>query len=221
VGIKLGRWHEIQTTASLRRELLHAPDDVLAAVGRVAICSASIEDLMHSLFWKYVEIPYEVATVITGDQKPTRLAEDIVKIAAAQNEEPDRVQDLRDLFADFKELNEKRNQVVHWMWHRPRQWKRGRKHWLVPPFYKPKKSPIPFTVKQINALADDLAWIEQRMRVHVLDEDEFERERKELSFMAHVFVPAPWLDKHRKSKRIRSPRARPGEKWVRRKSALF
>jgi hypothetical protein len=99
------------------------PDDVLAAVGRVAITSASIEDLMHSLFWKYVEVPTDVATIITGDQKPTRLSEDIIKIAAALGEDPDRVQDLRDLFADFKELNEKRNQCVHWMWHRPRQWK--------------------------------------------------------------------------------------------------
>jgi hypothetical protein len=164
------------------------PDDVLAAVGRVAITSASIEDLMHALFWKYVEVPSEVATIITGDQKPTRLSEDIVKIAAAVDEEPDRVQDLRDLFADFKELNEKRNQCIHWMWHQPRQWKRGRKHWLKPPSYKPKRSPIPFTVKQINALADDLAWIELRMRVHLLDEEEFERKRKELRFMAHVAV---------------------------------
>jgi hypothetical protein len=197
------------------------PDDLLAAVGRVAINSASIEDLMHSLYWKYVEVPPEVAAIITGDQKSTRLSEDIVKVAVALDEDPDRVQDLRDLFADFKELNEKRNQCIHWMWHRPRQWKRGRKHWLKPPSYKPKRSPIPFTVKQINALADDLAWIELRMRVHLLDEEEFEKERKELRFMAHVAVPAPWLDKHRKLGPIRWPPWRPGKKWVRRKSALL
>jgi hypothetical protein len=222
-GTKLGHWHgmKYKRPRGFEESSYTPPDDVLAAVGRVAITSASIEDLMHSLFWKYVEVPTDVATIITGDQKPTRLSEDIIKIAAALGEDPDRVQDLRDLFADFKELNEKRNQCVHWMWHRPRQWKRGRKHWLAPPIYKPKRSPIPFTVEQINALADDLAWIELRMRVHLLDDEEFERERKELRFAAHVMVPAPWLDKHRKSKRIRWPRARPGQKWVRRKSALW
>lgn len=201
--------------------LYKPPDDVLAAIGRVAVVSASIEDLMHGLFWKYVEVPTDVAVIITGDQKPTRLAEDIIKIAAALYEDPDRVQDLRDLFSDLKELNEKRNQCVHWMWHQPRQWKRGRRHWLVPPNYKPNRSPVPFTAKQINGLADDLAWVELRMRVHMLDDEEFERERRELSFAAHLMVPAPWIDKDRKSKRIRWPRARPGQKWVRRKSALW
>jgi hypothetical protein len=79
---------------------------------------------MHSLSWRYVEVPSDVATIITGDQKPTGLAEDIIKIATALDEDADRVQDLRGLFADFKELNEKRNQCVHWMWSPPRQWKR-------------------------------------------------------------------------------------------------
>ena len=123
------------------------PDNVLAAIGRVASISASIEDLMHSLFRKYVEVPTDVASIIAGDQKPTRLAEDILKIAVALDEDPDRVQDLRHLFADFKELNEKRNQCVHWMWHPPRQRERGKKHLLIPPNYKPKRSPIPLDRK--------------------------------------------------------------------------
>jgi len=181
------------------------PDEVLATIGRIALVAASIEDIIHSIFWRYADVGDSVGQILTGDEKPPRLAEDILKMAIAVEEDPERIEDMRSLFSDFKELNEKRNQCIHWIWYPPRVYrkKRGDTHWVRPPSYKGRRSPISFTPRQLSALACDFEWVELRMRSHAMDEEEFEHEREEADIAAHIVVPAPWLDKHRKPGPIR------------------
>jgi hypothetical protein len=45
-----------------------------------------------------------------------------------------------------------------------------------------------FTVKQIENLADDLAWIKVRLAAHEASEAEIRKQRTE-------YPPTPWLDK--------------------------
>lgn len=181
-------------------------DDVLRAIGRVAVVSASIEDIIHFIYWRYVDTTWEIAPILTTGEKPSRLTEDILKMAIAVDEDPGRIQDLRDLFADFRELNEKRNKCIHWLWH----WPKGKnkfKHELVPPFHQSTRKPVGFTVKQINALADDLAWVEQRMHMHALSEEDFEEKRAMTGRRwSKIVAPAPWLDKPLKPNPKRLPR---------------
>jgi hypothetical protein len=180
------------------------PNDVLAEIGRIALTCGSVEDILHSIYWRYLDTAYEIAQLITADEKPSRLAEDILKMAAAIDEEPERIDDMRALFGDFKELSEIRNKCLHWIWHRPRQSKRGQKHWLHPPSYKRNRKAVPFTVKQLKKVNLDLGWIELRMRTHAMSEEEFEQARDDCDpQIVHLIVPAPWLDRQRKSKRVR------------------
>ena len=175
-------------------------DDVLKAIGRIAATSAGIEDILHAIYWRFAEVPWSVAPIITGDQKPSRLAQDIIKMAVTYEEDEAIIQDLRDLFADYRELSEKRNKCVHWVWQSPHR-KDGKRHYLNPPAHQQKKQPVAFTAKELERLADDLVWVQARMRTHALTEDEFEEERKSWGPYKHIGCPAPWLDKHRKHSR--------------------
>jgi len=197
----------------------HPPDDVLAEIGQIALTCGSIEDILHGIYWRYLDTSDEIGRLITGDEKPSRLGEDILKIAAVIDEDPERIEDMRVLFADFKELSEIRNKCLHWIWSPPRQRsKNGRKHWLHPPSYKNRK-PVPFTVKQLKTVNLDLNWVELRMRTHLMSEEEFEQEREDCDpQLRHLVVPAPWLDKHRKSTRVRWERIMPaGARYRRRR----
>jgi hypothetical protein len=71
------------------------PNTVLQAIGRIAVICASIEDMLHVIHWRYVETSWDIAPILTGDIRPSRLMDDIVRIAVAANEEPARVADLR------------------------------------------------------------------------------------------------------------------------------
>jgi hypothetical protein len=188
-------------------------------IGQIALACGSIEDILHGIYWRYLETSDEIGQLVTGDEKPSRLGEDILKIAAVIGEDPERIEDMRVLFADFKELSEIRNKCLHWIWHRPRQWKRGQRHWLHPPSYKKNRKAAPFTVKQLKKINLDLNWVELRMRTHMMSEEEFEQEREDCDpQIVHLVVPAPWLDKHRKSKRVRWERIMPrGGKYRRRR----
>lgn len=169
------------------------PDDVLKAIGKIAVNCASIEDILHSIHWRYLEIPFDVGPILTADLKPSRLMDDIIKIAVEFGEDEDRVQDLKALFADYRELSEQRNKCMHWLWAQPV--KKSRRHRLYPPNYKRGKLDVHFDIKELNRLADDLVWVEARMRTHALTDDEFEQERKLSGRYKHGLVPAPWLDK--------------------------
>jgi hypothetical protein len=167
------------------------PNTVLQAIGRIAVICASIEDMLHVIHWRYVETSWDIAPILTGDIRPSRLMDDIVRIAVAANEEPARVADLKDLFADYRELSEQRNKCMHWLWYHPKQ----RRHILMPPSHREGRPPVSFTSKELNAVADDLVWIEARVRSHALDDEDFEKERKAFGWYARYAVPAPWLDR--------------------------
>jgi hypothetical protein len=81
------------------------PDDVLKALGRVAAVSAGIEDQLHALYWKMLGVKDEAGKVITGDMRANRMTEDILKLARATNYPREKIEDLEDLFADFREKN--------------------------------------------------------------------------------------------------------------------
>lgn len=169
------------------------PDDLLRAIGRVAVLSASIDELIQVVHWNYLDTNWDIAAIVTRDMRPSRLAEEIIRMAIACSEEDAIVQDLRDLVADYREAIERRNQLIHWVWEQPKD-RRWLKHPLRPPIAKQNRhSSVAFTVNEIEKLGDDLLWIEARMRSHALSAKEFEEERKQLGPFARYIVPAPWL----------------------------
>jgi len=170
------------------------PDDLMRAIGRVAVRAAAIEDLLHVIYWRYADAAFDVAPIVTRDMRPGRLAEDIIAMAVIFDEDEKIIRDLKDLFADYRAATEKRNQIIHWIRHQPKS-KRWRKYPLVPPVYKHKKDPTTFRIKDIDKLADDLSWIEARMYSHSLSADDFEEQRKQFGPFARYIVPAPWLGK--------------------------
>ena len=136
------------------------PTEILEAIGRVAVESASVDETLYLLYWYYLDVLIDVAPIITRDMKPNRIAEDIIKVAIASGEDDDKLKDLRDVIADYRELADKRNKCMHWFWHQ-RKNRRHKKHPLMPPAYK-TAAPETFTVDEINNLAFDLAWVERR-----------------------------------------------------------
>jgi hypothetical protein len=173
----------------------YPPDDLLRAIGRVATLSASIDELLHVIHWNYLDTNWDIAAIVTRDMRPSRLAEDIVRMAIACPDEDAIIQDLRDLMADYREAVERRNQLIHWVWEQPKH-RRRLQHPLRPPVAKQNKhTSVSFTVKEIEKLGDDLLWIEARMRTHSLSADEFKEERERLGPFARFIVPAPWRGK--------------------------
>jgi hypothetical protein len=115
---KLKRPPKFEDTRSL------PSNKMLAAIGRTAVVSTSIEDILHRLHWKYAGLSTEVGPVITGDARATRLTEDILRIAKAAKAPQKVIDDLSDIFADLGALIVKRNECSHWLWDIPK----GRKH---------------------------------------------------------------------------------------------
>ena len=163
---------------------------MLAAIGRTVVVSASIEDFLHSLHWKFAGLNDVVGQVITGDARPTRLADDIIRVARAANVDEKILEDLSDIFAEYKSLAAIRNQCIHWIW----EDLGGANHKISPPVYKAGHKPRTFSVQEIESLADDLIWIETRLSVHEMNEADIRKEREKYpAALADVFVPAPWL----------------------------
>jgi hypothetical protein len=104
---------------------------ILKALGRVSVVSASIEEELHAIYWKMLNATDSVGKVITGDMRANRMAEDILKIAKAAKMVQAKIEDLEDLFKDFKEKNQKRNQCLHWIWESSRE--------VKAPAYKPSQ----------------------------------------------------------------------------------
>jgi hypothetical protein len=99
------------------KDPLYMPSDaILRALGRVAAVSAGIEDQLHALYWELLKVRDDVGRIITGDMRASRMTEDILKLARASNRSPAIIEDLIDLFADLREKNQRRNQVLHWIW---------------------------------------------------------------------------------------------------------
>jgi hypothetical protein len=60
------------------------------------------------------------------------------------------------------------------------------------PSYKSQQK-MTYTADDVNALADDLIWIETRLAVHTLTEDAMLKERAKRGSKADLYIPAPWL----------------------------
>jgi hypothetical protein len=185
---KLKRPPEFKDTRQLPSKAM------LAAIGRAVVISASIEDILHALHWKYAGLNEAVGPVITGDARATRLTEDILRIAKAAKRPAAVIEDLSDIFTELKLLITTRNQCIHWLWERPDG---RRKHTVAPPIYKTGHQPAAFTVSQIEILGDALVWIEARLSAHELNEAGLQAEKaKHSPELAEIFVPTPWLNKH-------------------------
>jgi hypothetical protein len=111
---------------------------------------------------------------------------DILRIAKAANTPQPIVDDLEDIFKDFREKNQKRNQCLHWIWSSAQE--------VDAPSYKPNPQKIPFTAVAVNELADDLVWIETRLESHTMSEIQLQQTRKTLGEEADLYAPAPWLN---------------------------
>lgn len=164
---------------------------MLTAIGRAVVISASIEDILHGIHWKYAGLSQKVGPVITGDARATRLTEDIMRIVRAAKVRYEIIDDLHDIFEELKLLITKRNKCIHWLWEKPK----GRRHKISPPIYKVGHSEAVFSVKEIEALGDALVWIEARLSAHEMSDDDLRKERERFGEKAHIFVPTPWLDK--------------------------
>src|ERR1700676_3151443 len=161
------------------------PKEVLEAIGRVSVVSAGIEDQLHALYWKLLSTEEAVGKVVSGDMRSNRMTEDILRIANAAKLPEAVTDDLQDIFKDFKEKNQKRNQILHWIW--------SGAHEVESPNYKPTPQKIPYTPESVNELADDLIWIETRLDAHNLSKAELLKARNKLGEKADLYAPAPWL----------------------------
>jgi hypothetical protein len=103
--VKLKRPADFKDTKQLPRE------EIMLEIGRIAIVSASIEDLLHTLYWRVSGLNESVGSVITGDARATRLTEDILRIAKAAKADQAVVDDLKDLFSDYARLTMERKQI--------------------------------------------------------------------------------------------------------------
>jgi hypothetical protein len=168
--------------------VMPAPD-ILQAIGRVSAVSAGIEEELHALYWKLLAVSDGVGKVITGDMRSNRMTEDILRIARASREADGIIKDLEDLFQDFKEKNQKRNQYLHWIW--------TNTHEIKSPSYKSSNHTIAVTAEDVNELADDLIWLEVRLASHTKSHADLLIERRKLGAEADLYAPAPWLNKPR------------------------
>ncbi|APG11402.1 hypothetical protein BKD09_24005 [Bradyrhizobium japonicum] len=159
------------------------PDEILRALGRVAAVSAGIEDSLHALYWKMLGADDEAGKVVTGDMRASRMTEDILKLARAIKHPTESIDDLADLFADFREKNQRRNQVLHWIWDT---------QGVEAPGYKAKQR-LSYTAAEVNDLADDLIWIETRLASHLLSSSSLQKEREKLGTDADLYAPLPLL----------------------------
>ena len=160
--------------------------DMLEAIGRLAIITASIEDILHELTWKYLKVPRHVGALLTNEKKLKRLTQDLIKMCKTTKATSLILEDFEDIFVDLEGTAFVRNQCIHWIWEQP---KTG-VHRLHPPAYMRNKTSVKFSVSDVNKIGDELIWIEYRLRSHAMTIVELYREiRKE----GIEYVPAPWL----------------------------
>lgn len=165
------------------------PEDVLQSLGYITVVSAGIEDLIHGLFWRCAGLSDERGTIITRDMKPYRMIDDIVRLALVRKWPDKQIADLKDIFSDLKKLVEKRNQCIHWLWDKTQT----NEHRIYTPAYKAERKTISYTSEDLQALAEDLAWIEVRLDSHYLTPSALTKKRKGLGADKDLYAPAPWL----------------------------
>lgn len=169
----------------------HLPSEWLQEIGRIAIFAAWVEETLHEIYWRQVNLRVDAGSVITGDLSPNRLTEDIIKLASIIQKRKRRLSDLRSLITEYKALARQRNQCIHWTWTSVSE---GTAH-VSRPLYKGKEEVIPYTLDDLKALGDDFAWLRLRLSVHVNTDAHIRERRATLGDLAETFAPAPWLDK--------------------------
>lgn len=184
--VKLPKPKDFKDTRQLPSE------GVIAEIGRLAIVSASIEDIMHQIFWKHAGVSAPVGATITGDARATRLGEDIVKIAKAANVDAAIVEDLSDIFTEHRALVQERNKFLHWIWSWNTETGEDR---IDPPGYKSHLAGRYVTAQEVQKIGDDLVWIEARLAAHSLSEEELKESKKQFGLAGAFDAPTPWLEK--------------------------
>jgi hypothetical protein len=183
---KLARPKEFADTRQLPRE------PIMMEIGRLAIVSASIEDLLHMLYWRLAGLADPIGAVITGDARATRLSEDVLRIAKAAKIDQSVIDDLQDIFADLIKLTKERNQFVHWIW----SWNtKTHEDRIDPPGYKPSLTGRYVTTEDVAKVADDLVWIEHRLSAHLMTEQELSASKAKYGMAGAPDAPTPWLGK--------------------------
>lgn len=183
---KLKRPENFKDTRQLPRE------SIIVEIGRIAIVSASIEDLLHSLYWEFAGLTDTIGSVITGDARANRLTEDIIKIARAAKVDQAVIEDLKDVFADYALLATERNKFVHWIWSWNTETGEDR---IDPPAYKPTHQGKYITTSDVAYIADDLVWIEHRLQAHLMTKAEINLSVKKYGLQGAPDAPTPWLEK--------------------------
>jgi hypothetical protein len=188
-------------------------EGMLRALGKLAIVSAYTEELLHQVYWHHAGLNEQTGPIVTDNLSPKRLEEDIVKLVSLDRAKANILADLKILFAEFRVLNTKRNQCLHWNWEvsekdriadiTPEPDKPAYR--LRRPIYKYSGVSIQdlFTVEDVKSFCKDFSWLQFRFRSHTFSDEELRRRRSELNdappisgmTVADLFWPAPWLDK--------------------------
>ena len=167
-------------------------EPIMVEIGRIAIVSAGIEDLLHALYWKFAGVADPVGAVITGDARTTRLSEDVIRIAKAAGTNKAIIDDLKDIFSDLVTLAKERNKFVHWIWSWNTTTYEDR---IDPPGYKPGHEGRYVTPGDVAEIADSLVWIEHRLAAHLMTEEELSVSKEKYGSGGAPDAPTPWLKK--------------------------
>jgi hypothetical protein len=62
--------------------------DMLQAIGRIAVHAAIFENQLHAVHWAYSGLKVPAGQIITGEMKPKRVFEDIIKLVKANCVDP-------------------------------------------------------------------------------------------------------------------------------------
>ena len=162
---------------------------VLQEIGRLAIITAGVEDLIHGIIWRYLNIEDSLGSVITGRFKLKQLQDNCIKILKAADAPTLILKDLEEIFSEIDKSAELRNKCVHWIWHRAHSGSKGL-HRLDPPAYQQEKKEIYISAKQIKQAADNLVWLETRLYPHIMNLDHL---YKLIRQDGPDDLPTPWL----------------------------
>jgi len=192
---------------------------MLQALGRVAVHAAIVEQQIHVAYWQYAGLTRGVGQIITGHMRPKIVFQDLFKIANETKAISGRIVDLEEISLTYGALAEQRNELLHWIWQSDAE---DKEHTVYAPGYMRGKYGVskPYTVEQVNAIADGLKALSKRLNAHTISEADLLAYQALFGAERHAkHVPAPWLDKssppspkprktpQTQKKRSRQPRA--------------
>lgn len=168
------------------------PDEWLRELGRIAIYAGAVEENLHLIFWKYAGIHSDRGSIITGDQRPNRLADDIIKLMSLKATKR-RMADMRLLLTEYKGLAKHRNECVHWTWGSVQPGKDTVT--VMRPAYKGAGDNPEYSLDDLRSLANDFAWLWMRLGMHLATDKNLRAIRAQDAMLSRIIAPAPWLDK--------------------------